>query len=118
MSELAPGTWLGMDGKVVQCEACHQEPAIGVACVPGIPYSAAYGRNCLNANIQPYGIVRCTVACAGGVDSIYPEYLDYTNVWCDGKVMTLREALVLHPMTDEELNPVLPDHQEDIDFSL
>lgn len=81
----------------LQCEVCRKEPAVGVACVPGIPYSAAYGRECIRRGANPYGIIRANVACCGGPDEVVPEYLEIVT-YVDGEYMTLRVALLRHPM--------------------
>lgn len=39
---------------------------LGVACVPGVPYSAAYGVNCLRAGAHPWSILVSNTACIGG----------------------------------------------------
>lgn len=51
------------------CDVCGNEPAVGVAAVPGVPISMAYGANCLRANAHPYGIVVANTALAGGYDA-------------------------------------------------
>lgn len=54
------------------CEVCGKEPAIGVAAVPGVPYSAAYGELCLEANAHPYWVCVQNTAMAGnGTDGYY-----------------------------------------------
>lgn len=74
------------------CEVCNKEPALGVACVPGIPYSAAYGRECLKQRADPYPIIRANVECCGGTEYIRQEYLE-TITYFQDRYMTLREAL-------------------------
>jgi hypothetical protein len=86
-----------------QCEVCKQEPAVGVACVPGIPYSAAYGRNCLQQGADPYEIVRANIACCNGPEHVANWVLDRT-IFLDGEYMAMREALTRYPMTQEEIN--------------
>jgi hypothetical protein len=51
------------------CEVCGDEPAVGVASVPGVPISVAYGRKCLSANAHPYGIVVANTADVDGYDN-------------------------------------------------
>ena len=87
----------------VKCEVCKDEPAIGVASVPGIPYSAAYGRTCLEKGADPYGIVRANIACCGGPEHVADWVLD-SLTFLEGKYLTMREALERHPMTAEELD--------------
>lgn len=50
--------------KNMTCDVCHDEPMVGVASVPGVPMSVAYGRKCLNANAHPYDIVVANTAVA------------------------------------------------------
>ena len=50
------------------CSVCEAEPAVGVACVPGVPFSASYGRRCLIAGAHPWGILVANTACLGGWD--------------------------------------------------
>lgn len=85
-----------------QCEVCKQEPAVGVACVPGIPYSAAYGRNCLQNYADPYEIVRANIACCNGPENVAEWVLDGLT-FLDGEYITFREALKRYPMTPEEI---------------
>jgi hypothetical protein len=35
------------------CECCHAEPMVGVASIPGIPMSIAWGLRCLEAQVVP-----------------------------------------------------------------
>ncbi len=60
--------------KMPVCEVCNKEQAIGVCCVPGVPYSAAYCRTCLGANAHPYGIVVANTACCGGLNQTSPAW--------------------------------------------
>lgn len=46
------------------CQVCNGEPAVGVAAVPGVPVSMAYGRKCLEANAHPYDILVTATAVA------------------------------------------------------
>lgn len=36
------------------CDVCDNEPMKGVASIPGMPVSVAYGENCLRANAHPW----------------------------------------------------------------
>ncbi len=58
------------------CEVCGKSKAIGVASVPGVPYSAAYCKECLEANAHPYFILVANTACCGGFDKTCPEWQD------------------------------------------
>lgn len=87
----------------LKCEVCNNEPSVGVASVPGIPYSAAYGRECLQRGADPYQIIRINVAICGGVDAVADWAIDRMT-FVDGEYMTLREALTRHPLTEKELS--------------
>lgn len=86
----------------VKCEVCGLEDAVGVASVPAIPYSAAYGRECLRRGADPYWIVRANIACCGGPEHVAEWVLDGMT-WLDGEYVTLREALVRYPMGEGEI---------------
>ena len=51
-----------------KCEVCNERESIGVCCVPGVPYSAAYCRECLAAGAQPYHILVANTACCSGLE--------------------------------------------------
>jgi hypothetical protein len=51
------------------CEACNKNEAIGVASVPGVPYSAAYCKECLKNNNHPMFILIANTACCDGIDN-------------------------------------------------
>lgn len=51
-----------------KCEVCKDRPAIAVACVPGVPYSAGYCQQCLEADAHPYEILVDNTACIGSWD--------------------------------------------------
>ena len=50
------------------CNVCGEETAVGVASMPGVPASFAYGRRCLDANAHPYGIVVANTAMIGDLE--------------------------------------------------
>lgn len=50
------------------CEVCGKNAAIRVACVPGVPYSAAYCQACLDANAHPLSALIANTVCCGGLD--------------------------------------------------
>jgi hypothetical protein len=52
----------------MSCEVCNDEPVAGVACVPGVPMSVAYGRKCLDANAHPMWVLAANTAMVGGYD--------------------------------------------------
>jgi hypothetical protein len=49
------------------CEVCGARQAVGVCCVPGVPYSPAYCRECLDANAHPWGILVGNTMAIGGL---------------------------------------------------
>ena len=51
------------------CEVCNKNEAVGVACVPGVPFSAAYCKECLAANAHPWGILVANTACCDGLNN-------------------------------------------------
>jgi hypothetical protein len=57
------------DLTIGSCEVCGDEPAIGVAAVPGVPVSAAYGRACLEANAHPWRAIVFNTAACGGLEN-------------------------------------------------
>jgi hypothetical protein len=58
----------------ITCQVCDAEPAVGVAAVPGVPVSMAYGSNCLAANAHPYSILVINTAMCGGYDQTVEEW--------------------------------------------
>ena len=56
------------------CEVCEKEPSVGVACVPGIPFSAAYCNGCLQANALPWWLMVAGTARAGGLKETNDEW--------------------------------------------
>lgn len=50
------------------CESCNQRPVLCVACVPGVPYSAGYCRDCLERGIHPWRILVANTAMMGGLE--------------------------------------------------
>lgn len=97
------------------CEVCQREAAVGVACVPGIPMSAAYGRECLDRGADPYWAIRANVMCCGGPDHVNPEYLK-TVTFLDGEYITLSEALKRYPPTEQEIRKPLSDLLTEIEI--
>jgi len=61
------------------CEVCEKNEAIGVASVPGVPYSAAYCNECLNANAHPYFIIVANTACIGGYDQANNQWKEMVD---------------------------------------
>ena len=61
------------------CSVCKVRQAIGVACIPGMPYSDAFCQVCLQAGAIPYWAAVCNTALCGG----WANVNDYWNevVW-------------------------------------
>jgi hypothetical protein len=88
--------------KVLMCEVCRKEVAVGVASTM-IPYSAAFGRRCLINRAQPRWIVDAEIQ-EYGVDGkngpakapnyFDPGFLDYVTVFMPfGEYLTVREYI-------------------------
>ena len=50
------------------CDVCGK-PAIGVACIPGVPMSVAYCRECLEANAHPWWALVANTICINGLEN-------------------------------------------------
>lgn len=57
------------------CDVCNDEPGVGVAAIPGIPVSVAYGRRCLDANAHPWWAVVANTAAIGGLGEAAPWWV-------------------------------------------
>jgi hypothetical protein len=73
------------------CEVCHKNEIVGVACVPGIPYSAGYCVECLRANAHPWDILVGQVACIGGLDKVHGEFVQMVECTCKHLDKTLEQ---------------------------
>ena len=83
----------GMDGHPIdlgKCQCCNDEPAVGVASLPGIAMSIAWGEKCLKADIIPYWAAVANTACCDGLENTNPEWQDLVKATLDyfGKSMT------------------------------
>lgn len=63
-----------IESKLLICEVCNKNEAIGVACVPGVPISSAYCNECLKANAHPINILIINTAMIGGLDLSIDEW--------------------------------------------
>lgn len=61
------------------CDCCEQEPAVGVAAVPFVPLSIAWGRKCLEAHVVPYDIAVTLCAMIGGPGEGVEEWRGYVE---------------------------------------
>lgn len=64
------------------CEVCGQNEIVGVACVPGVPYSAGYCAECAKANAHPWHILVGQVACAGGMGFVHEGLIQMAECTC------------------------------------
>ena len=62
-----------MEFKLI-CECCNKNEAIGVACVPMVPCSVAYCRECLKANSHPMNILVANTICIDGLENANEEW--------------------------------------------
>ena len=94
------------------CETCHKNKPVGVACVPGIPYSAAYCKECLGRNAHPFGMLRANITCSinsgtwdkwADPEVIDQGYIDSLNTFYRGEYMPFRAALEKDPPTQVEM---------------
>jgi len=51
------------------CEVCNKNQAIGVYCVPAVPISCAYCKECLDANAHPWWVLIANTVCIGGLEN-------------------------------------------------
>jgi hypothetical protein len=56
------------------CGCCGEEPAVGVASIPFIPMSIAWGRKCLEAGVIPYWAAVSNTAACGGFEHTNEEW--------------------------------------------
>ena len=72
-----------------------------------MPASAGMGKECLENGAEPFHWLRrhAAAGAAAGVRNRveYETWLDKVKTYVDGTYMTLREALVRHPITQEEI---------------
>lgn len=62
------------------CECCGREPAIGVAAVPGMPISIAWGKCCLAAGVIPYKLAVANTAAVGGLNNTVQWWRDIVDL--------------------------------------
>lgn len=88
----------------VKCETCQQNDAVGVAAVPGIPYSAAYCDDCLRANAHPWWLLVGKQALIGEpFETTAPWWQDMVRATCThlGKTIKQFKADVAQAAQDE-----------------
>ena len=73
------------------CDVCEKNEMVGMACVPGIPYTAAYCIECLKANAHPWKVLVVKVAEEGGLDKVHPGFKDMVECTCKHLGRTIKE---------------------------
>lgn len=64
------------------CEVCGKKEAIGVACVPFVPYSASYCQQCLSMNAHPWWILVGNTALCGSYKGCSEEWKQMVKDTC------------------------------------
>jgi hypothetical protein len=65
------------------CDVCGKEAECGVCCVPGVPMSVAYCRECLIANAHPWNVLVANTAVCGGLDQMNEEWREMVFDTCN-----------------------------------
>lgn len=81
------------------CEVCKKNEAVGVCCVPGVPMSCAYCRECLDANAHPVQVLAGVAWQCDGLTNTVPEFQEM--VAC-----TLRHLGVAQQRFDEMVTQI------------
>ena len=56
------------------CQCCGKEPSVGVASIPGVPMSIAWGRNCLEADVVPLWVCFAQVGAVDDEPGMPPDF--------------------------------------------
>lgn len=64
------------------CEVCNKNQAVGVCCVPGVPISCAYCKECLEANAHPWWVLLANTVCIGGLINAAPWWKKMVEDTC------------------------------------
>lgn len=92
------------------CESCGStENIAGVACVPGVPYSACYCVPCLRANSHPLPILVANTAVCGGLDQMCAEWRQMVTDSLAHQNVTLEEFNRLVDVAITDLNAEVSD---------
>ncbi len=75
------------------CEVCNKMQAVGVCSIPGIAMSAAYCKDCLDANAHPVGSLISTIWCCGGWDMVNEEFQEMVMDTCKHLGLNLEEII-------------------------
>lgn len=111
-----------------KCDVCGKEEMVGVAAVPGVPMSVAYGRECLSANAHPVWVLAANTAMVGGYEHAAEwwqemiddtlKHLDVSREEFDGMVaqdiehMREYEKEMLEQASSEDASDRTPDSNE------
>lgn len=74
-----------------KCNVCDNEPAVGVCCVPGLPVSVAYGKNCLEADAHPWSLLVANTAIVGGLENTAEWWREMVQHTCSHLGKTIEE---------------------------
>ena len=72
------------------CDVCLKNEPVGVACVPGVPMSVAYCKECLAANAHPYRILVGNTAIISSLKSGGNYLEDCADWWIEMVMDTLK----------------------------
>lgn len=89
---------------MTNCETCGSPNSIGVACVPGVPYSAAYCQTCLRNNAHPEWIVRAQIIEVGCDPAAIVDWFLNEYTFALGVYMTVRDYMKFCPVTQAEID--------------
>lgn len=94
------------------CEVCGAIVECEVVCVPGVPISCRYCRECLEADAHPWGILVANTVCAGGdLDAMIDEWKEMVENTCkrlgktldDFKSEVVSFSIKLNQMLNEDV---------------
>lgn len=97
------------------CEACNKNISVGVCSVPGVPYSAAYCAECLEADSHPMFLLLANTACCGGLQHSAPWWKEIVtrSLAHQGKTQEWFDAEVEQAIQQEKAQMEEWDRQED-----
>jgi hypothetical protein len=97
----------------MKCETCGTEKNIvGVASVPGVPYSAAYCRDCLEANAHPWWVLVSNTASCGGLEKMHEAWVDMVDCTCARLDKTREQFNEEVAVAIRDLNEWTPDDEK------
>lgn len=87
------------------CDVCGNEPSVGVAAIPGMPVSVAYGKSCLRANAHPWDLLVANTAMCGGFAQTAEWWQEMVLSTCNhlGRPLSEFEADVRTEIAEEDL---------------